>query len=120
MANRFETHALAPFRIIGTLHIALREDKTGRGPSLSFYLDPLPVTEPPQVAISLDPIPNLEELFSSMGAKNMEMRPASADWIGATFTSRVLRVFDERPATDFAFSWLHSDLRSLGWTDRLL
>jgi hypothetical protein len=50
-------------------------------------------------------------------ARNREMRPDTAEWLGASSHGGPLDIYGARPATSLAYSWLRSDLARVAWTN---
>ena len=76
------------------------------GPSISWYLDPLPYDEATQVDLSLSSKPLAFDLVRKAHSRLHSLRPNAGGWIRLSMTHEVLNIFGPDPATSLAYRWL--------------
>lgn len=108
MANRFELYSLMPVRLVGYLYVPEGKATDMRDvPSLTYYFEPLQEHESSSVDVYLDSISD-----SDLTSIVLEANPSAT----TLYTSMIVDVFGERPATDQAYTWLKDGLDSVKWT----
>lgn len=95
------------------------------GPDFVYYMEPLPISEPPRAEIRL--AATREDLFGYVGADPRSMteyglrlrqaiaflHPGAEGWAHLRSANATLWTWGDRPATAQAYRWLWEDLREL-------
>ena len=91
-------------------------------PTMSWYLDPLPVGAPSAVEITTgtgngEPRGSDEwrTRFEQRQQKLIALRPEAVGWISTVETHGVADVFDAAPLAPLIYEWLKSDLAAIKW-----
>jgi hypothetical protein len=121
--NKFKKHlhlsVILPASLKGIL-IPYPDGQINREPSLSWYLDPLPIGQENTIEITLGTTRLDYELIHENHVKLRRLRPKAANWIGGSFCDQYLDVYRTNSATELAYNWLFNDLREIKWVDGIL
>lgn len=119
LKEHMSTYLILPCILKGIL----KYDETGNdfssGPSMTWYMIPLPLNEQSFSQIkykSIDDIWNKSsEIFDELKKKVSLLRPENDHYM--YFTIHSGRCFDasETPVTDIIYTWLENDLKKIGW-----
>ncbi|MEU9982255.1 hypothetical protein [Streptomyces sp. NPDC050856] len=112
--------SLLPATLKGTLHVGEGDSFTD-GPVLDYCLIPLADTESSQSRVDISiaqsrevRIPQEYEKYQPYLRRFHIDNPERAPFSFHGWTQTALHIWESRPATNIAFRWLWSDLRSLG------
>jgi hypothetical protein len=111
------TAVTLPAVLRGTVY-APRAQHFGGGPTIEWYLDPLPSGGQSRVEFTLgegeherrEPLPELSERLKAL-------RPHAAKWLFAVIHGGVLSVFNVHDAAELVYKWLWSDLQNMKWVE---
>jgi len=109
------TAAILPARLKGVLIPPRRGQGFEGGPTLSWYLEPLPLGSSSVVDIKIGDKPYMWEILDDLAELYRSMRPEAAEWAGPTLTDQFLDIWGPHPATQIVYSWLEKDLRRVHW-----
>lgn len=112
---RMRTAAILPARLKGVLIPPRRGQGFEGGPTLSWYLEPLPLGSSSVVDITIGDKPYTREILDELSELYRSMRPKAAEWAGPTLTDQFLDIWGPHPATQIVYSWLEKDLRRVHW-----
>jgi len=113
------TYLILPCILTGILKYDEGGNDFSSGPSMSWYLSPLPLNDQSFCQIKYgnkdDIWSNNSSIFDELKKKSNFLRPESDYYIN--FTIHGGRCFDssETPTTDIIYSWLKDDLKKIGW-----
>ena len=108
LCTRFELYSLMPVRLVGYLNVPEGNDTDVRDePSITYYREPLQGCNSSKVDVSLGSISNTDLVLIVR-----KVNPTAI----TLYTSMLVDVFGERPATDQAYRWLNDGLESVKWT----
>ena len=107
---------LSPCQLVGKLKFHEGGKSYSDIPGLTWYLEALPYDESNRVDIQLKeaPINNLD-LLTSLHEKNSNLRPEFMFHSLSTIKDQILRIICSTPVTDLVYSWLESELKTIGW-----
>lgn len=107
---------LSPCQLVGKLKFHEGGKSYSDIPGLTWYLEALPYDESNRVDIQLKeaPINNLD-LLTSLHEKNSNLRPEFMFHSLSTITDQILSIICSTPVTDLVYSWLESELKTIGW-----
>ena len=122
--NRLRLMRLLPVKLMGLLAIPQAKEGHVRptfppeAPILIWWPQPIDEHEGSQVAFELDPqtASSREEARLSIDSAQKESYTRTDEYF---WEMTALHVFDSRPATEMAHSWLIGELRRTGWTNLL-
>lgn len=114
--------ATLPGRIVGSLDPG--RDGKRVGPSVRWYMEPLPLGSESTSEISLGARPEYREEYeghaSYLRPKIAALRPGAAGWLGPMIDQLHFdQLFDLTPVTKTARYWLWEDLNYAKWTDSM-
>ncbi len=117
--------SLLPATLKGSLHTG-RGDSYGHGPVLDYCLLPLADTQTGQSNVDISiaeskavRMPQEYEKYEPVLRRFHIDNPERAPFAFHSWTQTALRVWESRPATNIAFRWIWSDLKSLGLVTHL-
>lgn len=111
-----------PGRVVGFLDP--ERDGKRMGPTVRWYMEPLPLGSESTSKISLEARPEHREEYegyaSYMRPKIAALRPGAAGWLGPMIDQLHFdQLFDLTPVTKTARYWLWEDLNYAKWTDSM-
>ncbi|AXR16908.1 alpha/beta fold hydrolase [Bacillus sp. E25] len=117
--NRLKKYVLYPYVFKGNLEVPNKTNDYRSGPSLEWYLEPLPIHEEPkiEIGISKEKIRFFEDdsIMEEINEKIKKYRPQASEWLWASRTSQALDIYGSTPVTDLIYKWLEKDLKSIYW-----
>ncbi len=119
LAPRLRIAATLPARLIGDIKLPPEEKDSHVGPSLRWYLEPLPAGSETIVEFGLRE-PSGEIDLPSLLARLRAVRPMASEWIYPTVHYAILDVFHGNSATELAYDWLWHDLQDVSWVRGML
>lgn len=111
-----------PGRVVGSLDPGRNGKRVG--PSVRWYMEPLPLGSESTSEISLGARPEYREEYeghaSYLRPKIAALRPEAAGWLGPMIDQLHFdQLFDLTPVTKTARYWLWEDLNYAKWTDSM-
>lgn len=118
LARRLEHRVLLPARVVGFIDPD-HEHRTGRGPRMSGYLEPLAAGE--QSAVCMRVAREFDRsLAQGVYARQRAARPEAARWISGTIGGMAFEVGHRYPVSEVVYRWLAGDLVRLRMLGRNL
>jgi nucleoside phosphorylase len=88
-----------------------------RLPTVEWYFEPLQTGEVTHAAVSVAPrTTDPEQLLYELSERVRTLRPNRAHGRSLGLHLGEIRIFDGRPATEIAYTWLQDDLKAVRWT----
>lgn len=115
LAPRMRTAVTLPAVLRARVHAPTDHSFAG-GPSIRWYLDPLPDGSTSRVEMELsDEAGWTWDVGDEAWSRVRALRPHAAKWIDLVVHGGVLEVFNIYDARDLVYEWLWSDLQNVGW-----
>ena len=119
--DRLQLFQLLPVKLEGFLTPSREEDRPSIGPSLSWRTRSLPIHQDSTALFVLERDYQFDEDWLTYWTEEKEniaaLRPHHKVEPHPMSVLSVVNVFEPRPATALAYSWLRDNLRTLNWTD---
>lgn len=113
-ASRLRMAVTLPARLVGEITPARQGRGLGGGPSIRWYLEPLPEGSADVVDFRLGE-PTDEVDLQSLQTRLRSARPEASQWIYPAAHYEILDVFHANSATELAYDWLWRDLENVSW-----
>ena len=114
--DQFPLATLVPVRLVARFTSLEDLATADRLPAAEWYFEPLAVGEITHSAVSIETrTTEPQQLLDWLGERVRTLRPyrPRLGTLGLHFSE--IRVFDHRPATAIAYTWLQQDLRAVHW-----